>query len=186
MPQAVFEVQMAQPPAPNKKEATLMTTGGQKFWLPAGMVGSFRPGGTYEVFYEDREFQGRPCPKILTMKMIGHNTTAAAAQGVVQTAQRPYVDPKGLEIWCNSMMQRAVDTSKIDLWDEEACMELIEVQKRVYRRAFTDDNVPKAISTGQRFIQGVPAAPPPQSTFGHNPPQAHQGSSQDLNDEIPF
>lgn len=173
MPEAVVVAQYVNQPQAGKKHGSIKTPEGQYYGVPPAMLGLFKPDGTYKIFYESREFQGKTYHTVKTVSEV--MAPPPPQPPLAQRVTQAYQTEKSLEIWINSMFQRAADHDKLDLWNEEACCEFGEIQKRVYRRLFLGDEpvTPRANS---------PAPNPGTNPHATGPAPGHS----DMNDEIPF
>ena len=172
MPEILITVQKVQPPeidaAGRRFGAKIYDTAGNKYTINKAMVGMFTPGGRYDVFYEDKTYQGNAYKEVKTVKASTAPLEPAPESKLLGHSQQ---EDRSTEIWCNSMMQRAIAHEKLDPWSEEACVEFCEIQKRVHGRVFHDE----------------PAVDVPQHNNGPSPQtRAHPETADAMSDEIPF
>ena len=139
------------------------------------LVESFRKGGTFKFEFETFGAGGRIATKILEHSGREEAQKTEPSTGGKQQSER------SLEIWINSMLQRAADHDKLDLWNEEACCELGEIQKRVYRRLFLGEEPEPPQVNG--------SASKPDYSTGPAPGREHakgQKFDEEMGDSIPF
>jgi len=182
MPKLVMQIAKLDAPsidaAGRKFGAKAYDSAGTKYTVPKAMFGMLQVGGWYEIFYEEKTFQGNPYKEIITANAT--QPLSAPAQAAHMSA---HVQPhdKDIQIWCNSMLQRAIDHDKVDPWNEEACCELVEIQRRVFRRTFLGEEptpvVPQPRANG-------PA--PSTGAQGVKPPDSGQRYDREMDEEIPF
>jgi len=160
--------------------AKIFDTAGVKYSPGPKLYGMFREGEWYEIFYEDKSFQGNPFKQIMTVnptQPLTYTGAGAVITPIIPAHAQPH--DKDIQIWCNSMLQRAIDHDKVDPWNEEACCELLEVQKRVFRRTFLGEE-PAPVVPGR--ANGPQAAASKQAAYATGPAPG----GDDMMDEIPF
>lgn len=175
MPEAVIVAQYVNQPQAGKKQGSIKTPEGQYYGVPPAMLGMFKPNGTYKVFYESRDYQGKTYHTVKTVSevMPPPAPEVPLQQRMTQVAQTE----RSLEIWCNSMLQRAAELGKVDLMDEDACCWFGEIQKRVYRRLFLGE------SAEPMTPRAYGPAPKPDYATG---PALGMEHADDMSDSIPF
>src|SRR5215475_10565124 len=98
-------------------------TTGTKYTVPKNqphLAGMFegKEGNWFEIYAEDKEFHGNKYKEIITANPTEPMTpTNVPASAIVQAST------KDIQIWCNSMIQRAAELKAVDLWNEEVCVE---------------------------------------------------------------
>lgn len=68
---ATIEVARSFPPKEGKKKATIKTTDGELFGAWPNMLHGLQPGGTYEIEYDSRDFEGKTYRTIKKFKPTG-------------------------------------------------------------------------------------------------------------------
>lgn len=114
MPSATIGVQYVNPPAQGKKMGSIKDANGNYYGVQPGMLGLFQQGGTYEIFFEDREFQGKTYHTVKTVKPV--TQPAAAAQKIVGDVQRARTNEADAErMWVCALLGHAIQSGQIDL-----------------------------------------------------------------------
>src|SRR5215475_5125763 len=139
-------------------------TTGTKYTVPKNqphLAGMFenKEGSWFEIYAEDKEFHGNKYKEIVTASPTEPMTPANVPASVTVQASA-----KDIQIWCNSMQQRAAELKAVDLWNEEACVELCEIQKRVFGRVFLGEEAQEAPVTNSGGGQSPQARAHPEST----------------------
>lgn len=84
MPTETIDIAYVNQPGPGKKLGSLKDTKGEIWGIPPALLGLVSPGSTYEIFYEDREWQGRTYHTVKNIKPV--NKLASVANTVVEKA----------------------------------------------------------------------------------------------------
>jgi hypothetical protein len=168
MPEVEIEVAYVNQPGPGRKRGSVKSANGQYYGVDPGMLGLFQQGGRYKIFYEDNEFKGKIYSVVKTVSPLAAPTPSTGGKSAERDEQ----------IWVNSMLQRAIELGKVDALDEEACVWFGEVQKRVHKRLFHNDETSE--QQRQRPDSGL-KVPGNVAT-----PPSGQAYSKDLDDSIPF
>jgi len=184
MPKTVIQVAKCEPASVNasgqKFGAKIFDTAGTKYSPGPKLFGMFQVGQWYEIFYEEKVWNQNPFNQIITVHPtapVGQAASPQSAAAPVMAAaiNRQTSGERSMEIWINSMMQRASEQRDgLNLSDEDACVEFGEIQKRVYRRLFLNE-------PAQPRANG-PAQTPKQAAYA----TGSAPGNDDMADEIPF
>lgn len=193
MPKIVIQVAKFDKPAKDAQGRTFAAkvydTTGNKYTVPKNqphLAGMFHnsEGNWFEIYAEDKVYNGNPYKEIVTANpttpitrdSLGKMPSPPPLPTVMPVAQ---VD-RNMVIWCNAAQNKAVEMGKVDPWNEDACVELGEIQKRVYGRLFLGEEAQEAPATnsGQRFGPGEKLVSPQAAV--------HPRTADELDDEVPF
>jgi hypothetical protein len=92
---ATIDVQYVNPPAAGKKMGNLKLKDGSYYSVSPAMLGQFRNGGTYEVTYDEHDYNGKMYRTVKTVKQTGAavNGTGGGRYGATDdvTARRIFI-----------------------------------------------------------------------------------------------
>ncbi len=164
MPNAVIEAKYINMPQPGKKMGSIKAADGTYYGVAPEMVGSFKQGGVYEIFFENREYQGKTYHTIKTFKASENAQTAPAAGKVLAQAERART-PEGesKQIFVCALLVAGINAGQVNLLEGSGLMMAVE-----------NALVARELLLGQR-------APIPKTNS-----QAAPVEPDDMEDSVPF
>lgn len=116
MPTAVVEARYVNKPDKNPDFGSIRTPDGTYYGFHKLMLGQFKEGGIYEIFYETK--QGRTGKEFHTIKTVkAHESrTAPAAAKVLGDVQRARTNEADAErMWVCSLLGHAIQGGKLEI-----------------------------------------------------------------------
>lgn|SRR5262245_14821948 len=171
MPKLVIQVQRIDKPtvdaAGRKFGAKVYDTAGTKYTVPKALLGMFQEGGSYEVYVEDKTYQGNPYKSIETAVSVAGPPPRSLERARTAQADEAQINNRHRITWIGERLN--IFAGQMSL-DEAALSSEAMKWGRIYDR----------LSVG--------AEEEPQQKI--NGPAKSTGSGQQLNeemgDEIPF
>lgn len=195
MPQVVIQVGEVRPPsvdaAGRKFGAKVIDGAGNRFTINKAMVGMFIPGHMYQVFYEDKSFQGNQYKEIMSANPVAGLAGAQAHQnvaqmGLPQTLQQPAqgqqaaprfqkqpANPEDAKrMWVCALLGHFIQAGKLDF----NLTDIVEVGRICLEAQELIFNPPPGAANGQM----------PQRTMSPAYPGGQTNQTDPMNEEIPF
>ncbi len=135
MPLATVTVKFINQPKEGKKEGSIRVQDDSFYGVPPALLAQFQQGGTYEVDYTTREWQGKTFKSVKSVKAVG---AAPAAPG----GGKGFAPKDPSEIWVCALLKEAIGVGQLNILNEDDCALAGETQKRVWRRLFGEDRKP--------------------------------------------
>ena len=178
MPKLVIQIAKLEAPsvdaAGRKFGAKAYDSAGTKYTVPKAMFGMLQNGGWYEIFYEDKSFQGNPYKEIQSANATTPLATPPAAATNGSTPVVRARTAKEDEAQINERHRLSWIGERLDAVSAQLPLE--------FEKVFNVAEMFAAIYDGLRFKEegGTPAAKAPAYKTG----LASHGD--DMSDEIPF
>lgn len=177
---ATVQVRYVNRPKPGKKMGSIKTADDVYFSVHPSKLGYFQPGGTYDIEYSSREYNGTV---FYTVENIANSDGAVpapapraqqrSASPATQAAPAQFMkNPKEQEqIFCVAIMKSMIEAGQIQPTMQDH-IDTINSLREVFRQTF-----------GKQETPATPAAQPPTPRVQ---PMATAGKNADMDDEIPF
>lgn len=162
MPSAIIQVEYINPPAAGKKMGSVKAADGTYYGITPAMLGLFQKGSMYDIFFEDREWQGKTYHTVKNVKPATnaapvHMPAAGAVVSQAAQAREASIEKMAKHKWVGERLDAFIAQGKLSL-------------------AFTD-----LVEAGRLIaeVHDVIFAPKSQK-------EAHPQSAAEMDDEIPY
>lgn len=165
-------------PGPGKKFGSVYDTTGQRWGCPPEFLNSFVPGGSYNINYEDKVFNGSAYKQIKSVinGTVGGNAPQPRSVSATSTATAVASDRlRRLDIFICGALNNMLANPQVNplTISAEELVAWVNVMKGVWSKSLYDPFNPARQSAQ---TAAAPTAPGPSIAAGRG----------DMNDEIPF
>ncbi len=133
------------------KDGTIKVQDDSLYGVPVAMLGQFQKGGTYEVDYTTREWQGKTYKTITSVKAA--SAAPAGFPGFTGTGGHDKDTP--MRIFICGAYNNAIQAGQLNVLNEDDCIKAVEIQKRVWRQTLSGEATAKA-AKAEEFSDEVP------------------------------
>ncbi len=164
MPTATIEAKYINTPQPGKKMGSIKSADGTYYGVAPELLPQFKQGGVYEIFFEDREWQGKTYHTVKTVKAT--TQTAAAAGTVLAQAERARTpDTESRQIFVCALLVAAIKAGQVNILEASDLIAAVD----------------NSVLARNRLLEG--GQPKPATA----PKTNSQAADEDpMNDEVPF
>ncbi len=163
MPTAVIEAKYINTPQPGKKMGSIKAADGTYYGVAPEMVGSFKQGGVYEIFFEDRDWQGKTYHTIKTFKAHESQTAPAAGKVLAQAERARTPETESKQIFVCALLVAGINSGQVNILAPSDLLMAAE----------------NAIRAREYLLDGRAASPKTNS-------QAASVEPDDMEDSVPF
>jgi len=119
MPTQTVIVAYVNAPREGKKNGSIKTKGGDYYGVPPAMLSQFEQGGTYQVEYSTREFQGQTYRNVVSVqKQAPAPSTNGASAGAGAGGFREVSPAVQLNMAIHSWVEAGISSGQVQFSDE--------------------------------------------------------------------
>ncbi len=144
MPSAIVEVK-TKFANEGKKLAAFSDAAGKSYKVERLLWGTIQEGGVYDVFWEDREFQGHPWKYVQTAKPQTSQTAPAAGKVLAQAERARTPETESKQIFVCALLVAGINSGQVNLLQASDLMTAVE-NAIAARELLLGNKVPKTNS----------------------------------------
>ncbi len=148
---ATVTVKFINQPKEGKKEGSIRVQDDSFYGVPPALLAQFQPGGTYEVEYTTREWQGKTFKSVKSAKAVG--AAPAGFPGFTGTGGHDKDTP--MRIFICGAYNNAIQAGQLNILNEDDCLKAVEIQKRVWRQTLSGEAAAKQ-AKAEEFNDAIP------------------------------
>lgn len=162
MPSAIIEIKTKYANE-GKKLAAFTDASGKRYSVDRLTFGTLQEGGVYDIFWEDKEFQGKPWKHVQTVKPQSSQTAPAVGKVLASAERARTPDAESKQIWVCALLVAAIKAGNVNILEGSDLLTATE----------------NAMLARERLMDEKVAKPAPKTNSQAAP-------NDDMADEVPF